>query len=376
MTPGTLMLLALGAAGGGAGAFADARVLEAAAVEAVPRAPGDAAWGRAKAKSFRLSTQRSVRLNDADANALLEVPGVPQVTVRALAAASELALLVEWPDATCDRGEGDEVTAYADAVALEVPVEFGPGRRLPYIGMGDEKAPVRLWQQRATKQGAAAMAFVAAGFGSLTRVGPAPAAAEYDAGRKTWRAVFRVPRPARGLLPVAFAVWDGARKERGGNKQLSGWAFLELPAPAADPAWLEALAWGYGEGPLGNAAVGKPLVEAVCAVCHHFPGVRRVPAGLAPDLSDVGAIATPAYLRDSIVDPSGVVVHHLHLGRRYDKTGARGPDGAYPAATGFAWALEADGGTASKMPSFAGFSEQQVKDMVAFLLTLQGESAP
>lgn len=322
------------------------------------------------AKPIAVSAQRSVRLNDGDANQRLTQPGAGSLTVQATAGA-DLTLRITWPDATQNVASADEVNTYADAVAVEIPADFGPGRRLPYVGMGDERAPVRLWQQRATRDGAAAQAFVAAGFGSLTRAGPAKASMQYDAAKRQWSATFTLPRPQQGLVPVAFAVWDGERLERAGYKQLSGWHFVKLGA--VDPRYLAELAWGYGPEPVGNAAAGKPLAEAVCSVCHHLPGRRAVPPGLAPDLSDVGAIATPAYLRDSIIDPSRVVVHHLQLNRRYDKAAARDPGGAYPAAPGFAWALEADGGTASRMPSFAGFNEQQVRDVVAFLLTLRGE---
>lgn len=365
------LLLVLAAAGQG---FQEARVLEARAAQSAPRKPGDPAWDKAPQKAFKVSAQRSVRLNDSEANALLEVPGAGAVTVRALAAGSELAVRVEWPDATADRVRDDEVNLYADAVALETPQDFGAGKRLPYIGMGDEKSPVRLWQQKATQGGAQASAFVGMGFGSLTRSGPAPAAMEHDAAAKVWRAVFVIPRPPGALVPVAFAVWDGARKERAGYKQLSGWSFLQLPGAAVDPKYLAEQSWGYGAAPLGNAELGKVLAHAICAVCHHFPGVKKVPANLAPDMADIGAIATPGYLRDSIVDPRAAIVHHLPLARRYDKEGQRDPNGAYPAATSFAWAMHEDGGTVSRMPPFAGFSEAQVKDLVAYLMTLQGET--
>jgi DMSO reductase family type II enzyme heme b subunit len=366
------LLIALAAAA--APGFTEARVLEATAAPSLPRKPGDAAWDKAAQKTFKVSAQRSVRLSDAEANALLEVPGVGAVKVRALAAGGEVAVRVEWSDATLDKVRDDEVNLYADAVALETPQDFGAGKRLPYIGMGDEKSPVKLWQQKATQSGAQAAAFVGMGFGSLTRAGSAAPAMEYDAAAKVWRAVFVIPRPQGALVPVAFAVWDGSRKERAGYKQLSGWNFLQLPGAAVDPKYLAEQSWGYGGAPLGNAELGKVMAHAVCAVCHHFPGVKKVPANLAPDMADIGAIATPGYLRDSIVDPRAAVVHHLPLARRYDKEGQRDANGAYPAATSFAWAMHEDGGTVSRMPPFSGFAESQVKDLVAYLMTLQGDT--
>ncbi len=341
----------------GADPFAQARVIEAGGE---PRA-------------VVVAAQRSVRLNDREANAKLTEPGARALTVRAKAGA-DLTLEVTWPDATKNTTTADDTNTYADAVAVEVPVDFGPGKRLPYVGMGDEKAPVRLWRQRATSAGAEAEAFVAAGFGSLTWAGSARASMQYDEAKKQWTATFTLPKPSQALVPVAFAIWDGARLERSGYKQLSGWHFVRLGA--ADPKYLAELSWGYGPEPVGNAAAGKPIAEAVCPVCHRLPGRATAPPGLAPDLVDVAAIATPRYLYDSIVEPSGVVVHHLQLNRRYDKLAERDANGAYPAATAFAWAIEADGGTLSRMPWFGGFDERQVRDIVAFLLTLKGDPAP
>ena len=47
----------------------------------------------------------------------------------------------------------------------------------------------------------------------------------------------------RALVPFSVAVWDGAGKERGGNKALAGWRFLRMPGMAADPAYQAELAW-------------------------------------------------------------------------------------------------------------------------------------
>jgi len=53
-----------------------------------------------------------------------------------------------------------------------------------------------------------------------------------------WRTVISVPRTQekfsfeRGkTIPVAFAAWDGSRRERGGEKAISTWYFLSLEQP-------------------------------------------------------------------------------------------------------------------------------------------------
>jgi len=378
-----LLLALLGAEPDGATeAFLRAEVVEVAAVKVAPQGPDDPAWARATPRQFAISAQRSVHLNDARANAALPHPGAERLTVRGAASETELALLLEWSDPSREALRTDEVNAFADSVAFEMPVRFGPGERLPYVGMGDAQAPVVVTMQRATAEGSQLNLFVAAGFGSLTRATGAPpvkASMVYDGVTHRWRAVFVRPLDAEGhslqagLVPVAFAVWDGGRGERGGYKQLSGWHYLRMPGRALDPAAVEAAAFGYHPGDLGDPARGKALVETVCIACHQLPGKRYAPVGAAPDLSDVGAIATASYLRDSVAQPSLVVVPNLQLNNHYSRTAPPDAWGAYPNAPAYAWGNRPDGGAVvSKMTVFSTFSPEQVADIVAFLKTLDG----
>lgn len=376
-----LSLLLAAAAWANPAYFADAAV-DAAEVPTVPLTTTDAAWGKAKAKAFRVSAQRTVRLTDKKANAHLEQPGAGAVEVRALVSRDALGLLVEWKDATRDVVRPDETNAFADAAALEVPMTYGAGQRLPYVGMGDHDQKVLVFLQRATKDGVVANQYVAAGFGSLTRVPAAQGvtqALRYDEARKTWQALFVRPLEldghsvARGVVPVAFAVWDGGRQERGGYKQLTSWHVVRLPGRPVDAAHVKELAWGYGPGELGDAARGRQLAETVCVACHHLPGKTFATPGVAPALHDVGAIATLPYLRDSLVNPSAVVVHALQPNAHYNPTGTRDPNGAFPHQEMYIWSTTgADGRPVSKMPPFAHFSPEQLGDLVAFLKTLDG----
>jgi mono/diheme cytochrome c family protein len=220
---------------------------------------------------------------------------------------------------------------------------------------------------------------VAAGFGSLTRlpVNATRVAMSWNEATKRWRALFVRPFSAdgpalkAGLVPIAIAVWDGARAERGGNKALSGWRFVRNPALPLDAGYAKALAWGYGPGELGDAAKGKALGQALCVACHRLPGKRFAPEGLAPDLSDVGLIAALPYLRDSILDPSATIVPHLQLNRFYQPSGQKDPSGGRPNQDAFAWATKGpDGKLVSKMPSFSTLTPEQVGDLVAWLRSL------
>ncbi len=291
----------------------------------------------------------------------------------------QLGLYVSWPDATQDRLSPDDTVSFGDAVAMQLPTRFGAGERLPHVAMGDDTSPVRLLMQRAVVGGAQSSRFVAAGFGSLTRTGAAQPSSSmrYDVGAKRWSAVFLRPLVEEGhaidaaLVPVAFAVWDGAGRQRGGAKSLSPWKFLRRASLVADSKYVESLSWGFGTTP--DVAKGKALVGGICIACHRFADKRFAPEGLAPGLDTIGAIAAPSYLRDSIMDPSLVVVMHPNPNRHYNKGAPTDPNGAFPNNPAFEWStLDPAGKKLSKMPPFAAFPPDDIAAMVAYLRTLDG----
>ena len=227
-------------------------------------------------------------------------------------------MLLEWADATENRAAPDGADAYGDAAALQFPRRFGAGTRLPYVGMGDDAQEVALYLQRA---GADGPDRAAGGGRRLRHVRPAPTWAAVQVGhalrrrpeglaRRLPAAALRRPATtsAAALVPFSVAVWDGAGKERGGNKALAGWKFLRLPGIAADPAYQAELAWGRPSGRPRRPAQGP---AALRGHVHRLPpavGAEKAVPGLAPDLSGIGVIATPGYLRDSILAPSAVIV--------------------------------------------------------------------
>lgn len=359
-------------------AFLNAEAVDAVAAAKTATSPGDPAWSRVPGRTFRLSVQRSVHLHDRNANALLEQPSTNEVLVKAQVSGEALAVYLEWSDPAREVVRDDEVNVFADSVALEVPARFGAGLRLPAISMGDDDATVNVTLLRATRSGALESHFVAAGFGSLTRLAPAQAnstSLAWDEAKKRWSAVFTLPRAAvKTLTPVAFATWDGGRLERAGYKRLSSWHFIRLPGEALDATYVKELAFGYGPGDLGDPARGRALAEAVCVACHALPGKSFAPPGIAPSLVNVGAITTAGYLRDSILTPSAVVLHEPNPNQHYSPGAPRDPNGAAPNADAYRWSsVGADGKRVSKMPPFTQFTPEQVADLVAFLKTLDGQ---
>jgi hypothetical protein len=76
---------------------------------------------------------------------------VRSVKVQALYNNEELALRLEWSDPEPTRVE-DKPQSFKDAVAVEFPLRYGHGIRLPYMGMGQKGAPVNIWQWKASWQ--------------------------------------------------------------------------------------------------------------------------------------------------------------------------------------------------------------------------------
>jgi mono/diheme cytochrome c family protein len=249
--------------------------------------------------------------------------------------------------------------------------------------MGDEAQPVAVFLQRATSKGSAAREAVGGGFGTLARrdLGGVRGGLRYDPVARAWRAVFVRPLAAGGLdlrhgiVPFSVAVWDGAGLERGGNKALGRWKLLRLERWPADATFLAELAWGTGAGDLGDPRRGQELFEGACTVCHSA-GDQRAPPGLAPDLTAIGAIATPAYLRDSILAPSEVIVPSPNPAQHQDRSVKPGPGGAWPPDEAYVWHQRApDGKKTSTMPEYASMPREDLGAIVAYLRTL-GASAP
>ena len=371
-----LLLVLAPAARAGEDPLASETVAVKAVPAPVPADPAAAIWKDAPGLSVPLAPQRSIRLHDRKANEALAAAGLRSATVRAVTDGKDLAVLVEWDDPTEDRA-GDEIDVFGDAAALEIPLRYGAGQRLPYVGMGDDEMPVALYLQRAGTSGSLAREAVAKGFGSTTRADLGGARLAMSHGQGRWRAVFVRPlaAPAHalegGLVPFAVAVWDGAGAERGGNKALSGWKLLRLPGRPVDAAYAAELAWGRRPEDQGDLARGKQLVGSMCAACH-LAGDRRIARpGIAPDLSAIGAISTPAYLRDSIRAPGAVVVPSPNPQQHQDRAKPPDANGAYPRAEAFVWSRrDASGKLVSKMPAYASLPEADVKAMVTYLMTL------
>ncbi len=315
---------------------------------ALPTEPDDAKWDAASEYEIALVSQFAVAPSSAKLRR-------SKIGVRALYNDGELAFLLVSADET----KNDDVSAaghFGDAIAVGFPTDYGKDVPLPYIGMGNAGRPVNIWQWKAAWQtdidsgfrgvteaypnrvpragpinyvaGKAAGSplsqtshtspvenLVAEGFGTLTSTPSAGLEGKGTYSDGAWRVVMKRPlkpkgvgahiRASAGLLPITFAVWDGASGERNGMKGLTRWRFMAFSdemASATQAAPTSAVLAG------ADPERGKELhVTLGCPKCHKLPGLE---AGgqVGPDLSYAGAIHRPEYLLESIIKPNAILV--------------------------------------------------------------------
>ena len=245
---------------------------------AIPTDPADAAWNSAPEYVAKLLLQDLVEPR-------LMTASTAEVKVRALTSGSDLAVRLQWSDATKNDLPGP--ARFSDACAVQVPSKVEPG--VPAPQMGEPGKPVELvfwnaaWQATVDGRGdsikdiypnasidhypfqaaslqkdsdaqkemavryAPARAagnplagphtspvqdLIAQGPGTLT-----PASAATSTGRGTrsgdgWTVVMvrKLPTGLSAATPsqIAFAVWNGAEEEVGARKMRTGWIPLTM----------------------------------------------------------------------------------------------------------------------------------------------------
>ncbi len=130
--------------------------------------------------------------------------------------------------------------------------------------------------------------------------------------------------------------------------------------PFASGAVEVAASGGEFDVPEGDSVEGRfAFQELGCFQCHEVEGVSFVEGyrgGIGPELTAIGAIQTPSYILESIINPGKVIVA--------DPPGVEpGGEGSYRSGEGI-----------TKMPEFHDvMTVRQLLDISAFLATLDGK---
>jgi complex iron-sulfur molybdoenzyme family reductase subunit gamma len=225
---------------------------------------GDPAWDRAPGATVPLASSGANVPGGEDAS-------VERVSVEAVRTEERLHLRLSWADPTRNAST-DEVRAFADAVAVQLPAN---ATNRPPITMGSPENPVNVWYWSGTN---VSEELLAGGPGTTTgfETTTVTTNASYEDGR--WKVV--LTRPLEGTsanrttvptdedMDIAIAVWDGGNDERSGQKAVSEWYYLALgPGPAGPP--YEAILWTV-------AGIGVVLTTLVT-----IEGIRRT-RGVGP----------------------------------------------------------------------------------------------
>lgn len=348
-----------------------------------------ALWQKAKAGTVEAYPQTTIEMNDAKLMHENANNKAKKVRVKTIQNGEYVAFLVQWKDATKSIQEGYASDVYGDGFAVQLPTTLD---KLPYIGMGSDGRAVIVHLQKATgktyepnnnqdvyhqlnssNQNAFAgdlttykanvgaqgngdyqKVFIAEGFRSTTQIRDTSEASRmemrYENG--TWNGLLVRKLKSehldlsKGSFPVAFAFWDGSKKNRDGSKLLTSW----VGVGAQKLISLDELSGG-------DIKNGETIMLENCAACHQYKTVKNAPNYMAPELSNIGGYSNASYLLESIVDPSAVVVPG------YNTT-------AHP---NFPWYSVDKGVRSSTMPPFSHLDEKSLKDLVAYLKTLKAE---
>ncbi len=191
-------------------------------------------------------------------------PSIKEVTLSAVRNESELAIILEWTDDAKDNSYGFS-ERFTDQAAVMFPLE--PEAEAPLITMGNEGRTVNIWQWKATWQkdlepkrnnrfpdgrdslqpskGISGQVsdrvspvedLNAEGFSTLTIQEEQNVQGKGVWKDNRWRVIFRrslgnsdsADAQFVGPTQMAIAIWNGANKERNGQKGLVGWILLRF----------------------------------------------------------------------------------------------------------------------------------------------------
>ncbi|MDI6763447.1 MAG: ethylbenzene dehydrogenase-related protein [Thermodesulfobacteriota bacterium] len=200
---------------------------------------------------------------------------VKEIKVKALHNGKEIAFLLEWKDQTKDASY-ELVHAFSDGVAFQFPSERGGAK--PHFAMGHEEAIVNIWSWKAvhtethdqkvpyavvddflaglkaenpvSRKGVSIQNLQSGGFGTLTemeqKAQPVSGAGQWASDR--WKVVLKRSIQSHEkkeakfvegeLTPLAVAVWDGSRGERGSRKTISTWHYVALEGEVSTLVYL------------------------------------------------------------------------------------------------------------------------------------------
>lgn len=360
-----------------------------------------ALWNDANFSEVILYPQSAIHFNDKEANRLNANNRAKKVKVAAFYNERDIAFMMRWADDTINVQQGKKINSFADGFAIQFAQKFDDVKHLPYIGMGCEGRGVLLHLQKAARQifepngrgnvyyqqnrnqtdlfgknlesfdkevvqrgsNDYEKIFIATGFHSMREIKDIKASSYARLGYKHGEWIGTLSRlmvddylDLRGVaaFPVAFAVFDGEKKARADIKNISQWLSVKLEGRNGSEALIKELSSTIEKA---DAVEGKKIVQReACSKCHQIE--KSDPLNKkAPALYNVGGYSTRSYLRESLVEPSAVVIPGYRPNRDNNSS----------------WYRLEGSKRISTMNSFSHLSNDELDSVVAYLKTLKVE---
>lgn len=294
--------------------------------------------------------------------------------VKAIHDGQNISFLIKWKGDEISAKKDEEVLVYADGFLIQFPVEYADVNKLPYIDEGNKGRPVVIYLQKKIKTTYEAYEsidfflrenkplesqekisfkereenkrlFIAEGQENITLI------LDKDAENKMymvykngyWRGTLSIPLKLdylvldRGAFPMSFAV-----SGRDNHKSMSSWIAVELVSKGGGDSLLKALR----EQAKGDIVNGEKIALENCASCHQYRGASVGSDFMAPNLSNIGGYSTKEYLRESILNPSAIIVGDKENSSWYD-------------------IVDKDT-KISTMPSYGWLDKESLEDLIAF----------
>lgn len=357
-----------------------------------------AVWKQAKMTKVTLYPQTTIEFNDKKANELNADAKAMTAQIGAIYNGKQIAFIMKWADGTKNVTYANTTDTYADGFAIQFASDAKNPKELPYIGMGSDGRPVVIHLQkevygsyepngngdvahqvnpnqthlfgkdleaynkhvRSLGSNDYEKTFVAEGFRSTTEIkdGSSKGYSRFGYANKGWSGTLSRPLQDAyvnldaAAIPVAFAIWDGAKMNRNGLKYLTGWTAVKLEGKKGGNDLVEAL-----HAPVkGDVAKGKEVAANNCSACHQLEKTDA-PNLMGPSLTNIGGYASVDYLRESIVNPSAVIV----------------PGYNRNAHSAYEWYTLDNGKRTSTMPEFSWLEQADMENLIAYLKTLKAE---
>lgn len=357
-----------------------------------------AVWKQAKMTTVTLYPQTTIAFNDKKANELNADAKAMTAQIGAIYNGKQIAFIMKWADGTKNVTYANTTDTYADGFAIQFASDAKNPKELPYIGMGSDGRPVVIHLQkevygsyepngngdvahqvnpnqthlfgkeleaynkhvRSLGSNDYEKTFVAEGFRSTTEIkdGSSKGYSRFGYANKGWSGTLSRPLQDAyvnldvAAIPVAFAIWDGAKMNRNGLKYLTGWTAVKLEGKQGGNDLVDAL-----HAPVkGDVAKGKEVAANNCSACHQLEKTDA-PNLMGPSLTNIGGYASVDYLRESIVNPSAVVV----------------PGYNRNAHSAYEWYTLDNGKRTSAMPEFSWLEQADMENLIAYLKTLKAE---